>query len=83
MTHCYHCGADSRPVRAESLDVPTCEIHGPLWLLVRVGAAADVLVEREGKLLLVRRATDPFVDHWASVGGFVDPGESPADAARR
>ena len=31
----------------------------------------------------MRRAHPPFVDHWATVGGFVDAGEHPADAARR
>lgn len=35
------------------------------------------------KLLLIRRAAEPFKDHWALPGGFVDQGESPQSAAAR
>jgi 8-oxo-dGTP diphosphatase len=42
-----------------------------------------VIVQHEGRALLVRRAIDPFKGYWASVGGFVNPGEHPADTARR
>ncbi len=41
----------------------------------------DVLVERNGCLLLVRRRHDPL--GWALPGGFVDPGEMVAAAAVR
>jgi 8-oxo-dGTP diphosphatase len=41
----------------------------------------DVLVERDGALLLVKRKYDP--PGWALPGGFVDYGEKVADAAVR
>ena len=34
-------------------------------------------------VLLIRRARDPYAGRWALPGGFVDPGESPKQAAKR
>ena len=45
--------------------------------------AAAVLVEQEGRVLLVRRAIDPARGLWTLPAGFVDAGEDPALAAER
>ena len=45
--------------------------------------AAAVLVERDGKVLLVRRANSPQRGLWTLPAGFVDAGEDPARAAER
>jgi ADP-ribose pyrophosphatase YjhB (NUDIX family) len=45
--------------------------------------AAAVLVEQDGRVLLVRRANDPFRGLWTLPAGFVDAGEDPASAASR
>jgi 8-oxo-dGTP diphosphatase len=45
--------------------------------------AAAVLVEQDGRVLLVRRSNEPFRGLWTLPAGFVDRGEDPARAAER
>jgi ADP-ribose pyrophosphatase YjhB (NUDIX family) len=45
--------------------------------------AAAVLVEHEGRVLLVRRVGEPFRGLWTLPAGFVNSGEDPAEAAAR
>jgi len=53
----------------------------------RPSLTADVIVvaESEGglRVLCIRRARDPFAGRWALPGGFVEPTETVAEAARR
>lgn len=44
---------------------------------------AGVLVEQEGKVILVRRAVIPAIGSWCLPSGFVEYDESPAEAAVR
>ncbi|MFJ5927155.1 NUDIX hydrolase [Kitasatospora sp. NPDC092948] len=50
--------------------------HRPLWM----SGVAVVPVDDEGRVLLGRRADN---GRWSLVGGIIDPGEQPADAAVR
>jgi ADP-ribose pyrophosphatase YjhB (NUDIX family) len=45
--------------------------------------AVQALVERDGRLLLVRRAIDPGRGKWDLPGGFLAEGEHPLDGLRR
>jgi ADP-ribose pyrophosphatase YjhB (NUDIX family) len=45
--------------------------------------AAAVLVEREGKVLLIRRAFGPFQGRWGLPAGFIEYDEDPAVTAVR
>lgn len=45
--------------------------------------AAAVLLEEDGRVLLVRRVNEPFRGSWTLPAGFVDAGEDPARAAER
>jgi len=47
-----------------------------------VGVAA-VIVDAEGRVLLVQRGTEPRKGHWSIPGGLVELGESLTDAIRR
>ena len=45
--------------------------------------AAGVILERDGSVLLLRRAVEPGLGAWDLPAGYLDPGESPEEAARR
>jgi 8-oxo-dGTP diphosphatase len=45
--------------------------------------AAAVLIEQDGRVLLVRRVNEPYRGLWTLPAGFVDAGEDPAKAAER
>ena len=44
---------------------------------------ADVVIVWQEQVLLIKRKNDPFADHFALPGGFVDPHEEPLAAAMR
>jgi 8-oxo-dGTP diphosphatase len=61
---------------------PVCPGCG--WIhFVDLKVAAAVLVEREGRVLLVRRVNEPFRGQWTLPAGFINGGEDPAEAAVR
>lgn len=45
--------------------------------------AVGVYIIKKDKVLLAKRAIEPFKGYWDSVGGFVEEGESPAETAIR
>ena len=63
----------------EVLHCPACG----LVIYDNPAATASALVVHEGRLLLTRRARDPYAGMWDVPGGFVEPLEHPADAVRR
>jgi len=48
-----------------------------------VPAAAALVVDEAGRLLLARRAVEPDAGLWDTPGGFLDEGEDPVDGLRR
>src|SRR4051812_8655725 len=63
--------------------VPVCSEHGPRWKLRRNAPCAGLLITRDDKVLLARRAIDPYRGMWETPGGFQDLGEHPAETAQR
>lgn len=43
----------------------------------------DIIIEKDGGIVLVKRKNNPFKGSWAIPGGFVEYGETVEDAARR
>lgn len=48
-----------------------------------IPAATSIIDDEAGRILLVRRNREPGKNEWALPGGFVERGESPAEAAAR
>ena len=79
---CPRCG---QPVTLQfrfALDRPVCTACGFIYFADPKVAAA-LVVEQDGKILLVRRAHEPFRGLWTLPGGFINSGEDPAEAAIR
>ena len=49
----------------------------------KVRATVGALIERDGKILLVKRNHEPFKDYWCLPGGHIDFGETAEEAAAR
>jgi ADP-ribose pyrophosphatase YjhB (NUDIX family) len=82
VNFCLRCG--SALARAERFGKlrPVCPACG--WVYYadpKVAAAA--LIERDGQVLLVRRANDPQRGLWTIPAGFIDAGEDPVQAVMR
>ena len=61
---------------------PVCPKCG--WIhFVDPKVAAAVLIENDGRVLLVRRNNEPFRGLWTLPAGFINGGEDPAEAAAR
>ncbi|WP_323737021.1 NUDIX hydrolase [Methanosphaera sp. ISO3-F5] len=43
----------------------------------------DTIIVKDGQIVLIKRLNNPYMDHWAIPGGFVEYGEKVEDAAVR
>ena len=82
FNYCPRCGALVKHELRFGLVRPVCPVCG--WIhFVDPKVAAAVLIEQDGRVLLVRRAGEPFRGMWTLPAGFINGGEDPAEAAAR
>jgi ADP-ribose pyrophosphatase YjhB (NUDIX family) len=84
-SHCPRCGAALRRSvppgdDEERLWCPAC---GLVLYENPAPTAGAVVVDDQGRVMLTRRAIEPFLGMWDLPGGFVRPGEDGEQAARR
>ncbi|MBI5964881.1 MAG: NUDIX domain-containing protein [Chloroflexi bacterium] len=79
---CPRCGAKVLRENKFGTVRPVCPQCGWIYFIDPKVAAA-VLIEQDGRVLLVRRVNEPFRGLWTLPAGFVNGGEDPAEAAAR
>lgn len=77
---CPVCSAEIRVEEGRGADCPECGFRA--WASSKPTACA-ILVDEDGRVLLARRAGEPFQGYWDLPGGFLDEGEHPLDGIRR
>lgn len=81
-TYCPRCATALEPRPEHGMLRPTCPACGFIWYRNPV-PAAGVLLEQEGRVLLVRRRYDPRAGAWCIPAGFMEAGETPEQSAER
>src|SRR5262245_19681366 len=82
LRYCSRCGAKMAERAVGGRVRPACPDSG-FVAYVDPKVACGVLVERRGKVLLVRRRNEPGRGLWCLPCGFEEADESPEQAARR
>jgi ADP-ribose pyrophosphatase YjhB (NUDIX family) len=79
LRFCPRCGSEfDREERRVN-----CPVCGFVYYASSKPTACALCVDERGRVLLARRADEPFKGRWDLPGGFVEEGEHPLDALRR
>jgi ADP-ribose pyrophosphatase YjhB (NUDIX family)/N-acetylglutamate synthase-like GNAT family acetyltransferase len=81
-TYCPHCGAGLERRFAEGREREICPACGFVYSRNPV-PAVGVVVELDGRVVLIRRRYEPRAGYWALPAGFMELGESAEEAAIR
>lgn len=82
IQHCISCGAKVEQRQAFGQLRPVCPRCGRVHF-IDPKVAAGVVIDRQGQILLVRRAVEPEVGKWTIPAGFVEADEDPRQTAAR
>jgi mutator protein MutT len=77
--HCPICATAITPESGQ-VECPEC---GFVTYAHSMPTASAVVDDGDGRVLLSRRALDPFAGKWDVPGGFLEEGEHPVDCVRR
>ena len=80
--YCENCGNSLTINQIDDISRPTCEDCGYIKYY-DPKVVVVVVLERDKKILMVKRAIPPFIGLWSIPGGYVDRGEIVEDAGKR
>ncbi len=80
--YCKRCGHKLSPKMIDGRERLQCSNCGYVHF-ENPKVSAGVLIEKEGKVLLAKRARGPFADYWYLPSGYVEIDETTEEAARR
>jgi NAD+ diphosphatase len=81
LRYCPKCAAAA--LRAVGGKLLRCEACGFELYMNPAAAVAGVIVDEQGRMMVLVRAKEPGKGKWDLPGGFVDPGETAEEAVRR
>ncbi len=81
--HCPLCGGDLVARVLDGAPRRACPACGFVYWAQPRPAAAAVVVDAAGRVLLVQRRFPPYAGGWCLPGGLAEPGESPEATASR
>ncbi|MCE9594977.1 MAG: phosphoribosylformylglycinamidine cyclo-ligase [Planctomycetes bacterium] len=81
--HCPQCGAELVPERIEGRERLRCSACRFVVYQNPASAAAGCVLDERGRVLLVKRAIEPFRGQWALPAGYQEIDEQPAEAVVR
>ena len=81
-SYCYRCGASLALKLYQGSKRPVCTRCGTV-IFLDPKVVAGVIVEVDGKIVMIRRKIAPGIGKWSFPAGFVDRGERVEDAAIR
>ncbi|EAT58350.1 NUDIX hydrolase [Chlorobium ferrooxidans] len=82
-TYCPICGNRLEGARIDGRQRMFCPVCAWVHYINPLPVALAYTVNRENKLLVVRRAQEPALNEWALPGGFIEAGEEPHEGCLR
>jgi ADP-ribose pyrophosphatase YjhB (NUDIX family) len=77
--HCPRCASPLEHIKGQA----HCHTCGSTYYANAAPTASALVLSRDGRVLLARRAVEPYLGMWDTIGGFLEEYEHPGAGLRR